>query len=130
MRLGFTGTQKEMTIEQFEIILWLLKYYNPISVHHGDCIGADYEFHKLCRLKSAHTMIVLHPPINPKKRAFCNGDLIVNPKPYLERNKDIVNRCDLLIAVPGEKKEQLRSGTWSTIRYARKVGKPHIVILP
>jgi len=35
-----------------------------------------------------------------------------------------------MIATPGEVDEQLRSGTWSTVRFARKQGKPVHVILP
>jgi len=42
-------------------------------------------------------------------------------KTYLERNLDIVKNSSLLIACPINKnKEELRSGTWSTIRKARK----------
>lgn len=57
------------------------------------------------------------------------GDL-VNVIPYLQRNKVIVDRCGVLVAAPGEAQEQLRSGTWSTIRYARRVGRPVIMVLP
>ena len=39
------------------------------------------------------------------------------------RNKDIVNSCDILIACPENDKEVIRSGTWSTIRYAKKINK-------
>ena len=51
-------------------------------------------------------------------------------KPPLDRNHDIVERCDLLIATPHTVEEQLRSGTWATIRYARKVHRPHYIIRP
>lgn len=43
-------------------------------------------------------------------------------KPYLERNKDIANEgIDGLIAAPSGWVEELRSGTWATVRYARKL---------
>jgi bifunctional non-homologous end joining protein LigD len=32
--------------------------------------------------------------------------------------------------LPAEPEEQLRSGTWSTVRFAKKQGKPVFVILP
>jgi hypothetical protein len=35
-----------------------------------------------------------------------------------------------LIAAPAEPEEQLLSGTWSTVRFARKLGKPVFLILP
>ena len=55
---------------------------------------------------------------------------IRTPRPYLSRNKDIVRETDMLIATPAEAEEQRRSGTWSTIRFARKLGKPVFVIWP
>ena len=48
----------------------------------------------------------------------------------LARNRIIAARCDALLACPAEPDEQLRSGTWSTIRYARKAGKPITIIRP
>ena len=43
-------------------------------------------------------------------------------KSYLHRNIDIIKNSSLLIACPVDKnKEELRSGTWSTIRQARKL---------
>ena len=34
-----------------------------------------------------------------------------------------MNETEVLIAAPGERAEQLRSGTWSMVRYAHR-GKP------
>jgi hypothetical protein len=50
-------------------------------------------------------------------------------EPYLERNKRIVDNVTLLIATPKEFHHTLRSGTWSTIRYAWKK-KIDVVIIP
>ena len=36
----------------------------------------------------------------------------------------------MMIAAPSEAEEQRRSGTWSTVRFARKQGKPVFVISP
>jgi hypothetical protein len=59
--LGFTGTKAGMTKEQQKTVMWLLKEFEPINVHHGCCIGADEEFHDLVE---RWTTIVrhLHPP--------------------------------------------------------------------
>jgi len=45
--------------------------------------------------------------------------------------RDFVNECDVLIAAPGEFVERKRgSGTWGTVRYARKLGRPLVIIWP
>jgi hypothetical protein len=76
--------------------------------------------------------IVLHSPTNPTKRAWRQApDHMRRPtKPYLDRNKYIVRDIVSLIATPAEAEEQLRSGIWSTVRFARKQGKPVVLILP
>ncbi len=97
-----------------------------IEAHHGDCVGVDKDFHDMCSQCSIKTII--HPPSDNKLRANCSGDVILPQKKYLDRNHDIVNNSDLLIAFPSSKKEILRSGTWATIRYAKKNNKKTIVI--
>lgn len=127
--LGFTGTQDGMTSEQGTEVLNLLYRYTPLQVHHGDCVGADEEFHALALLVGA--VIHNHPPTNPIKRAFCGGDIKYPPRPYLERNQDIVSMSDVLVATPKEFTEKQRgSGTWATIRYARKKGIPIHIVYP
>ena len=56
------------------------------------------------------------------------SDQTLPPKDYLDRNHDIVDQTDLLIATPKENTEVLRSGTWATIRYAKKINKPTWII--
>lgn len=128
MKIGFTGTQIGMTDVQKNIVSSLLKKLKDIitEVHHGDCIGADKEFHDIA--KQFALKVILHPPSNDSKRAFCQADAEWPEKDYLDRNHDIVNQCDVLIATPKESSEELRSGTWATIRYARKVHKTIYVV--
>jgi len=65
-----------------------------------------------------------------KKRAFCEGySEIREEKPYPVRNRDIVDESDMMVACPGGP-EELRSGTWSTIRYAHKQGKEVLILMP
>lgn len=125
MKIGFTGTQKNMTIGQVWTVSELFRKYHPSEFHHGDCIGADLEAHSIARyFRDEETLgckIKVHPPTIKKKRAFCEGaDEVFPEKPYLERNMDIVDSTDLLIACPKTMNEELRSGTWQTIRYARR----------
>lgn len=95
---------------------------------HGDCVGVDEECHRIAQRLGYY--IEIHPPTNPKLRAFCDGDEMMPPKPYLERNRNIVNNSDTMLIVP-EKAEQdaPRSGTWYTYRYALEVGKPTTLII-
>lgn len=128
MIIGFTGTQRGITrLQQSALESVLTQALNVKEFHHGDCVGADATASRIAN--DFNIRVIIHPPVDPKKRAFCIG-YTMKPKPYLNRNHDIVNACDLLIATPGEKQEQLRSGTWSTIRYATKKGKPTLIIYP
>lgn len=136
LRIGFTGTQEGMSIAQLSTFYdWFPK--SASQFHHGDCVGADENADGIVRMIAPDTTIVIHPPSDSKKRAFCpkntprTGTIdIVHPvKPYLDRNKDIVDDTRYLIATP-KGPEELRSGTWSTIRYARKLGRPIMIIYP
>lgn len=100
----------------------------PGELHHGDCVGADSQMHDIARMNG--WFIVVHPPDNPKLRAFREGDAIWRPLPYLARNSEIVHVADVMLATPAQHEEQRRSGTWSTIRYARKIGTPLVIIWP
>jgi hypothetical protein len=129
--IGFTGTQRGMTDHQksvVELVIRALFRDGWRWVHHGDCIGADREFHDLAR--AAGFSVHLHPPVVYTKRAFCKADAIEPVKPFLVRNHDIVDASEVILATPKEAEEVLRSGTWATIRYARKTGKLVKVILP
>jgi len=126
MRIGFTGTREGMTTRQIAVASLMLAYADEL--HHGDCDGADAQAHDLGRLHGAH--IVGHPPKNGSKRAFCECDELREPKGYLERDDDIVDETDELIATPKEFEPQDRGGTWYTINYAKRVGKPVTIIYP
>jgi hypothetical protein len=127
--IGFTGTQQGMTEEQKKSLRALLDG-GVGELHHGDCIGADAEAHDIA--DECGYAIILHPPANYSKRAWREvpKHMARPEKAYLDRNKDIVLETTALIAAPAEPEEQLRSGTWSTVRFAKKQGKPVFVILP
>jgi hypothetical protein len=120
MTLGFTGTRKGMTAGQKT---QLRDFFYAITLngddaaeykhefHHGCAVGADTEAAAAAR---RHKCIVFEHPIDAR-----------GP---LERNRDIVAACDLLIAAPETDTEQLRSGTWATVRYARAAGKPVVML--
>src|SRR5688500_12413561 len=88
--------------------------------HHGDAVGADAEAHDIAAALGC--AIVIHPPAEARQRAFKPGPDIRPAKTYLIRNKNIVRETEMLIAAPAERIEQLRSGAWSTVRFARRLG--------
>jgi hypothetical protein len=128
MRIGFTGTRRGMTKRQKIALSDLLSSYAATILHHGDAIGADAEAHEIA--VGLGCAIVIHPPAVETQRAFKAATEIRAAKPYLVRNKDIVRETALLIAAPAESVEQLRSGTWSTVRYARRLGRQIRLLTP
>lgn len=149
MVIGFSGTQSGMTQFQKDTFASILHIHGVTELHHGDCIGADEQAHKIA-YDEGITIFSIHPPSNPNKRAFCFDDrqdtkfnhILTDWKEYdearvrwypvrgyLERNQDIVDTVEMLIATPKEYVHTLRSGTWATIRYAWKT-KKHVVIIP
>lgn len=137
MDLGFSGTQKGMTEAQTEAVwsmiaaIALIYPQGKVNAHHGLCIGADWQFHVMCR--GWVIPIIGHPPVNKSKVAkFDMSDFayLWDDKDYLDRNTDIVNCSTSFIGAPGEMEEQLRSGTWSTIRKAKKKGIRGVIVFP
>jgi len=53
----------------------------------------------------------------------------MSAKPYHDRNRDIVDACDVLIATP-DGPQRRHSGTWYTIDYARANRVAVVVCLP
>ena len=134
MKVGFTGTQYGMTTGQYrEVTKILLSLKEMVEFHHGDCVGADQEAHNFVWGEMKKARIYIHPPINPKKRAHCTSEdsIILKAQEYLVRNHAIVDAVDLLIAAPRSVGvEELRSGTWATIRYARERMMQYIIVWP
>jgi len=130
-KIGFTGTQFGLTKKQHQVLGGLLDVANRAiqSVfHHGSCIGADTTAHKIA--EKIGLRIVVHPPLNESKMTKLAGDEVRPAKDYLDRNHDIVDETDWLIACPKTKAEEQRSGTWATVRYAKKKGKQIMIIYP
>lgn len=128
MILGVTGTRHDHLLngrQRMKLASFLEE--NKVSeLHHGDCLGWDVLAFFFCNILSIRT--VAHPPLDERFRAFTKSDLILPPKEYLDRNKDIVDAVDFLIAAP-DGPERLRSGTWSTVRYAKKTGVKGVVFM-
>lgn len=124
---GFTGTREGLTTRQSVALRALLGTLTG-TLHHGDCLGADSEAHRLARVLGLSVHI--HPPRSSTYRAFEAGNLVHAPLPYLARNHAIVHATSALIAAPRTGQEESRSGTWATVRYARRLGRPIAIITP
>lgn len=129
--VGITGTRQGMTSFQLEaienILTFFMKFYNELLYfRHGDCLGADAEGHDIAD-KLGYQPII-HPPTNPKYRAFKKSNIILPEYPYLTRDRHIVNNSNLMLATPNSRKYNQRSGTWYTYNYAEKQQVPRILI--
>lgn len=127
MIVGFTGTRHGLSNRQrFQLLMWFHDH-EITELHHGDCLGADQQVHNLalsCAVQPEK--IIIHPPTDPRLRAFCSGKVLPE-KPYLHRNHDIVEACEMLLAAPHTEVEIQRSGTWATIRYADLTNTNHCI---
>ena len=124
IHIGFTGTRKGMSKSQkmrlSELLTEIKSKNYSINFHHGACKGADSEADLIAR--NFGCKMYIHPSNDRNTRIHCeeSGDIVFNPKPPLVRDQDIVNVIEMLIAAPFTDKEIMRSGTWTTVRYARK----------
>jgi hypothetical protein len=127
-----TEQQKVYLESYFKMLISLDKEGSDFYFHHGDCIGADQQAHRIFYDKVGGTLIYLHPPENDKLRAKLDSECyhVYPAKPYLQRNFDIVSATDFLIAAPKEAEETVKSGTWATIRYAENQKKNVVIIRP
>jgi hypothetical protein len=153
MKYGFTGTHHGSTQAQRITLRALLMEIREKLVavnsldrdefHHGDCVGADSQAHTIAWEVGYH--ITVHPPTLTKNRFFATAGPppqsissiavlqkfeVLYPKPYMVRDKDIVDGAARMFATPAGTTEELRSGTWATIRYARKKKVPITIIWP
>ena len=144
LQLGVTGTSKGMTEAQKVSVTFMLtkmlemRFYKGV-MNNGDCVGADATFFLIwndivinCKVNDIEydMTTVGHIPLRSNARAYLPFTILRKPKPYLERNQAIVDCSSVLIATPYEADEILRSGTWSTIRRARKKGIKIAIVRP
>jgi hypothetical protein len=137
-KIGFTGTRFGMSEKQVKdiisVFLWAVEVR---QIDHGMCVGADVAFHEIIRKIDPNRIIrIIGHPTSEKyvRKELLALDLecdeVREAKHPLERNHDIVDQTDFMIAAPFTESEVLRSGTWSTIRYARKQGKEVYIFTP
>jgi len=123
-KIVFTGSRKGTAIEQGRVlkeVLTQLKAEGYNWLIHGDCKGGDAEAHSLAQ--QLELKIEIYPCNIHSMRAYCiGGEIAQPPTDPLLRNHDMVDVGHVVVATPADP-EVLRSGTWATVRYARKLGK-------
>jgi len=127
LKIGFTGTRHGMSDLQKEEFKKLIIAKKFQEFHHGICDGSDEQAHHIIEKNKQKIKIVGHPPKFKGSLSSVSCNILMKPDSYLIRNHNIVNATDILIATP-DTKEKTRSGTWSTIRYARKKHKRIYII--
>lgn len=137
--IGITATRDGLTARQFTSVFQLFRNiktvcdnsYKIAKLHQGCCVGGDEQ---LTIAAIALGMdVAAHPPTDSKllsKLALDLSHTKSEPLPYLERNRVIVDQCDTIIAAPNNYENMLRSGTWSTYRYAKLNFKKIFLVLP
>lgn len=137
-REGIRSAQAEVVSQIFRCNLQSNDFYLPTgfdTVHHGDCTGFDAFIHGLTEEEQySHIHRIIHPPKVSTFRAFCKctrpGDEMRHEEHYLVRDRRMVSEGDMLLAAPKTYTQQLHSGTWYTVRHARKKLLPTLIVWP
>jgi hypothetical protein len=127
MKLGFTGTKAGLTIRQHDMLYERLTMLKPSVFVHGGCVGGDDEADLMAatlgipRLVFPSTRIDKRVSDDVLRSRTGSPVWIMTPKEPLDRNPDIVNAVEQLIACPRQPRMITRSGTWTTVRLARRI---------
>lgn len=125
MVLAFTGTRQGLTKKQTENLKnFLERGKKKIKLClHGDCLGADEQFHNLVRNILDCQIWSYWVPGKWNAEKHKDSDKNFKRKNYLQRNREMVVHADLIIGFPKENKIANRGGTWYTISYAKVYDK-------
>ena len=124
MKVGVTATRWGVDERRLDTFKYIIEKLGITHFDFGMCVGGDTQAYKIVRSLDKTVWVKGHPPIE-QGQFFSNVDCddIAKPKDYLSRDRDIVDESEVMIAMPKENTEKRRSGTWYTVRYAKKVIK-------
>ncbi len=129
MKVGFTGTRNGLSPRQRTVLPALLGKFEPTHAVHGDCVGADADFDACC--KNLGIICGIRPCTFESMRAYCDSEVLAEAKHPMARNRDIVADADWMIACPPNfERIKKGSGTWATIGFAQRSGKPLWIVFP
>lgn len=127
--VGITASREGLSAQQCDALTKILHRlrceFGALLFHHGCCRGGDEIGARLAR--EAGYFVVGHPPESNKLRSWVKCDYLMDPLPYLDRDTRIVEWSDFVIGLP-QIPECSRSGTWYTIREARRLQRRLVVI--
>jgi len=136
----FTGTRKPVTDEQLDQMYTIMRRlkdqhgYNRIF--HGCAKESDRRAHLMAVALGLDRELY---PSNDEQETWASsqrsgGTTIIYPmRPPLDRNHYMLDRAGTntrLIAVPHLSVEEIRSGTWATVRYARMLKRRITILWP
>lgn len=139
MKIGFTGTRQGTTPDQLATVRFLIGLLMPDEFHHGAAKGADAEAAMAARdtVELSDFRVCAWPGIDGSGKSpdedagsIDYANWVMEPARYFVRNRAIVDATDLLIACPPCWPLPASGGTLYTINYARKVGKPVLIVDP
>lgn len=131
MVVGFTGTRKSMNtaqVAQLSMMLAILKRDTNNEFHQGGAIGGDKQARILAR--EWGYQVHWHPCPGVSLADVLEDEPLARHEiwhevfPPLTRNRNIVEIALVLLAGPLTDREEQRSGTWATVRYARAAAIP------
>lgn len=132
--VGFTGSRRGMTDMQYSRVASILRELKPTHTIDGMCVGSDAEFAEIARNLNIRTMgYPGYSKSNPNDMQYRDTEdraREIDSKPYLDRNRDIVDDSDIIIAAPKNDDFKSKSGTNYTIRYAIEQGVELHIVLP
>lgn len=132
--VGFTGTRGDLPFVQFDALIDVLAELDTDDTvetfHFGVCVGSDIAAAQVAR--NMGWRVHGWPPINQKFRAPLDRRGVNHaPMGYAQRNLMIVQHADTMLACPaGPEEAWPRSGTWQTVRIARRLAVPTLIIWP
>jgi hypothetical protein len=127
MRVTFTGTRNGMTPAQLRSAMNVFRDLSAMGQQvillHGACHGADRQAHPLIPLREMY-------PSNDEQWDWASNnakesDVVYAIDEPIRRNRRMVDSSDIVVAAPkGIHEEHRGSGTWATMRYARRKHRP------
>jgi hypothetical protein len=129
MKVGVTGTV-DVDLKDIEVVISALRSLDKNEITElttGGAFGID----SIAAQVGHHEFPDIIRRLSYPKGEFFNRDCfqwinVVDPVDggYMKRNDRIVFHSDILFAFPKTSIEQKRSGTWATVRRARRKGIP------